>query len=165
MADTAMVFGEFGGTLPAVTHRGRVFQSHLLTQTRKARFVNYLKQRDLSQLAIIRDTLGVDEYETQKKILFERFDRGEYAFYGPIAQRVLTQAPKVDESGRMVEMPDLEAHAMFAACVFDCTPEEGLTLLAECASEVAPIIARVLHESMPNLKPLEGSDPNGKMAG
>jgi len=158
--DTALAFGELGNGLPVVEHRQRKFQSHLLTQQRKAKFINYIKQRDLSQLALIRDTLGVDEYEKEKARLFARFDAGEYGFYGPVIQKALTQAPEFDASGKMTRMPDIEAFSMFVACIFDCTPDDAMILLAERAGDVSPIIARVLYESMPTVK-TGGSDPNG----
>ena len=159
--DTAIMFGEMGGGLPLIEHRGKKFQSHLLTQSRKARFINFLKKRDMDDLALVRESLGVEEYEARKREYFERCDRGDYSFYGPVAQKALTRLPQIDESGQVTQLPDMDAIAMFAACIFDCSPEEGMVLLAERAGEVSPIIARVLHESMPNLKPLESADPNG----
>lgn len=161
MPDVSVVYGEHGAPLAPVECRGKLYRPGLLVQGRKARFVRWLKQRELEQLALVRETLGAAEYEARKERLFARFDAGEFGFYGPVAQGVIFQgAPGPD--GKPAGLADPDGLVAFVAAVFDCTEDDAVQLMAARGAEVGQALAHVLAESMPNVKPAEGADPNGK---
>lgn len=160
MSDIATIAGEFGAALPTITHRGREYRPRLLLNAKKAEYVCWLKNRDLKDLALIRESLGAEEYEAKKKELFERFERGDYSFYGPICRRLLMQTADIATG----TIGDPDALIAFIAILFDCSEDEAYFLMGERGQEVGLIVSQILVESLPNPNAGDSSPNEGTPA-
>lgn len=145
MSDISVLLGEAGAPQPAVEFRGKEYAARPLTQARKAAWVRWLKTRAYEDLAVVRDTLGPEEFRRRDQDLQAAIDAGEYGFFGRRSLQAL-QSP--------------EGAVRFTALVFDCSEDEAVALAAACGEEVGAALARAVRESFPSFP--EGPGPNAQ---